>query len=74
MTPNTDSVAVPHPGGEGGDVSEPLTLSVPIGEYRETDLMAALEFVVIHWHAFREQPDNEIARAVSWLSEKYGSP
>jgi hypothetical protein len=59
--------------------AEPLTLSVPLGEaLRETDLMAALEFVVEHWrYSVRhdeEISDPEIARAVSWLSEKYGTP
>jgi hypothetical protein len=54
----------------------PLCLNVPLGELRETDLMVALEFVVTHWRASRygDEPEREISRAVSWLSEKYRSP
>lgn len=58
----------------------PVCLTVPIGDFRETDLMAALEFVVRQY----ERPPiqvlanggsvekfEEIARAVYWLNEKY---
>jgi hypothetical protein len=56
--------------------AQPLSLIVPLGDLRETDLMAALEFVVTHWRGstYSDEPNTEIARAVSWLSEKYGSP
>jgi hypothetical protein len=73
--------APPHPGGEVSDEAltieaGPLCLKVPLGDLKETDLMAALEFVVTHWRASRysDEPEREISRAVSWLSEKYGSP
>jgi hypothetical protein len=57
----------------------PLCLKVPLGDRKETDLMAALEFVVTHWtYSVHQSNDDEctaeIARAVSWLSEKYGTP
>ncbi len=58
----------------------PVCLTVPIGDFRETDLMAALEFVV---RQYERQPTliqsdgtpadtwMEVSRAVFWLNEKF---
>lgn len=57
-------------------VAAPIMLSVPLGDLKETDLMAALEAVMLHWElAGRSDLDEtypEMARAAAWLFAKYG--
>jgi hypothetical protein len=49
-------------------------LSVPIGNYSETDLMAALDSLVGQWGTYNCHAlgDAAKARAVNWLQAKYG--
>lgn len=57
------------------DEAGPVMLSVPIGNYSETDLMAALDSLVMQWGTRNCNPlgDAAKARAVNWLHSKYGS-
>lgn len=49
---------------------------VPLGDLKETDLMAALDYVIDHFwlQARTEETDDEITRAVNWLHAKHGTP
>lgn len=56
-------------------MTEPLSLSVPLGDCSEVALMGALEFVISHFRGSAVQPLTfaEVQRAVDWLSAKYGT-
>ena len=58
--------------------ASPLMLEVPLGNRSETDLMAALEYVITSLcpplvDAPPQQTPPGIERAVDWLHAKYGT-
>lgn len=57
------------------DQTEPLSIKVPLGCQRETDLMAALECVIENFYLVKLSAIHveEVARAVDWLHAKYGN-
>lgn len=56
-------------------MSDEVKMWVPVGDWSETDLMAALDRVVLQFQIAPSSSVSNVAasRAVDWLASKYGS-
>ena len=71
---NIDVIVLPFPATLAEESERPVTLEVPVGNYKETDLIVALNDVATHFQtsATRSLGSAAMKRAVNWLHAKFG--
>ena len=71
---NIDVVVLPYPTTLAEATERPVTLEVPVGNYKETDLIVALNEVATHFQTtgIRSLGGDAMRRAVNWLHAKFG--